>query len=266
MQKYILLSLIALLSFSFSKKSKAQSGVNYISGIALLNTATSFDAVAFQKNIKGLEPTDFQVTDGTYSMEIRQAKVVLSIKNTPVAKAEWEPAALISWIWKTATTDVEQHQAQVVIQVSGKDHLALDLYKTLTRVAQGVLESSDAIGMYMNSQYLLLPKSYYLTSAKSLEAGVLPVTLWVYFGMWQENERNSGYTYGLNGFGKDELEVVNSTHGLATVQAFLQETAREVIQSNMTLKTGDYVGDERKVMVRKSKGALIEGQTLKLDY
>ena len=43
-----------------------------------------------------------------------------------------------------------------------------------------------------------------------LNEEMLPIQLWIYIGLVQENGKTSMYSYGLAEFGKLEMEIINS--------------------------------------------------------
>jgi len=157
----------------------------------------------------------------------------------------------------------------VVISVIGSNAHTLDLYKTFTKVAAGVLEHTTASGAYMNSQYLLLPKEFYLTSARNLlKDKNLPVYCWVYMGIMEEATQCSGYTYGLRDFGLEEMEIVKATGSASEIHAVLFDAATSVIQYDTHLQDGQQFTtiEGSKLNVKKSKAAFIDGETFKLEF
>ena len=86
------------------------------------------------------------------------------------------------------------------------------------------------------------------------DENALPVLDWVYFGLCQSEEGNNVYTYGMTAFGKEEMEILGSKHGLT--------------ESDVTLHEGETLGvsKEQKLPIIRSKGVSVEGMTLKIEY
>ena len=57
----------------------------------------------------------------------------------------------------------------------------------------------------------------------------LPLYCWAYFGMTQEKELSSGYTWGLQEFGLSEMEIVLSKQSQPDVHAVLYDAASTVV-------------------------------------
>ena len=91
---------------------------------------------------------------------------------------------------------------------------------------------------------------------------------WVYFGLYQSEEGNNVYTYGMTAFGKEEMEILGSKHGLTELHGFMLEIACYVIGSDVTLHEGETLGvsKEQKLPIIRSKGVSVEGMTLKIEY
>ena len=69
-----------------------------------------------------------------------------------------------------------------------------------------------------------------------------PLHIWIYFGLRQEKEKQSIYTYGLKEFGKKELEILNSDHSLGELSEMMFNLAHYVIGYNVVLKHGETIG------------------------
>ena len=96
----------------------------------------------------------------------------------------------------------------------------------------------------------------------------LPMLDWVYFGLYQSEEGNNVYTYGMTAFGKEEMEILGSKHGLIELQRFMLGIACYVIGSDVTLHEGETLGvsKEQRLPIIRSKGVSVEGMTLKIEY
>jgi hypothetical protein len=118
----------------------------------------------------------------------------------------------------------------------------------------------------VESRYLVVSSSYYKEVAKNLLNDELPVYLWVYFGMSADGTTNSGYTYGLQAFGMNELEIVSSTRSMGEVQMVLYESTKTILKNKTYLRDGSKVGDGNQLIVSFSEGVFLKGKTIKIDY
>jgi hypothetical protein len=243
-----------------------------VTGSVLLDQKTPLDAKALLAALK----TDWKIrTDSanigekTIVFSAPGATIMIAYLEYPVAPAEIKAAAQISWLWTKAAAEAGRHQAQAVISVISSNGKMLDAYKLFTKVAACLLEQRSASGVYMNNQYLLIPKGFYTAAAHNLLSNqTLPVYCWVYFGIQQEKDKAGGYTYGLQEFGTKEMEIANSKHQLQDVQAALYDAALYIIQSHEIITNGQTIpvqGDQ-KITVHLSKAVYIDGETWKLDF
>ena len=157
----------------------------------------------------------------------------------------------------------------MIISVIGSSSRTLDLYKIFTKVAAATLEKSNSSGVFLNSQYVISSKPFFTAAARNmLNEQSIPVYCWVYFGMLQENNLNSGYTYGMSEFGYPDLEIVKSAHNTQEVHAALYDVTHNIIQYKLQLQDGQQVttGDDIKITVKKMPGQMLEGTVLRIEY
>lgn len=255
----------------FAQKKETTAETKVVSGSILLNDKTAPDFKAILAALRSdwkLRTDSLNIGDKTVVFSTPDATVMLAYLDYPVSAAEVRFAAEISWLWKNAETEAPKHQAQLVISVVGNGSRMLDLYKLFTKVAAGALGKTRALGIHLGSQHLLLTKGYFTETARTMSDESLPLYCWVYFGLLQENGKNSGYTHGLQEFGLQEMEVVQSELSLQDVHAKLYEATQYVVRYNVHLQDGQTVptSEGQKIPVKRSNAVFLEGQTLKLIF
>jgi hypothetical protein len=252
----------------------AQSGARVVSGAVLLNTRTMPKPKEVLDELRGnwkVKTDSVNISDKTVVFSAPEGTVMLAYLDYPVAQNEVYTAASISWLWKNAEAEATRHQAQMVISVLGASQSdPVKLYQLFTRVAGGVLSATDAAGVYMNEELLLLSKGYYLEAAKNMSDDNLPLYCWLYFGLMEEDGGKAGaFTYGLKEFGFPEMEITQSAHSLQEAHAVLYDAAAYVLRYKVHLKDGQQVPLDAglKIPVTVSKAVYIqEGETIKLSY
>ncbi len=261
-------------AFAQVNKTKATTPIQkVVTGSVLLNEKTAPDFKALLATLK----TDWKFRTDSVTTNAKTlvfttpgATITMAYLDYAVVPAEIKAAANLSWIWRTAAQEAGRHQAQVVISVIGSANRALDLHKMFTRVAGGVLENTKSSGIYLNNQYLLLPKGFYTAAAHNLlENNSLPLYCWVHFGMTEQNGKSGGYTYGLQEFGLPEMEIVNSPRPVAEVHAVLYDAAVSVVEYGTKVQNGQTLTtrEEQKLQVRLTPSTVLEGlTTAKLDW
>lgn len=267
----LLLLCFLLTQSAFAQKSSSPTP-KAVTGTILLDTKKMPDAKTLLTALRNdwkLRTDSSSTADKTIVFNHAGLTVMLAYLDYPANRDELAAAARLSWLWKTAAADVARHQAQVVVTVLGTDNRTLDLFSTLTKTLAAALQNSGSIGVFMNSQYLLLPKDFYLVSSRALlKDKALPVYCWVYFGMMEEGTVSSGYTYGLREFGLEEMEIVKATGSAAETHAVLLDAATSVIQYHMKLQSGVPFTtlEGTKITPTKGKAAFVDGDTFQLTF
>ena len=99
-----------------------------------------------------------------------------------------------------------------------------------------------------------------------MKEGELPLNNWIWFGLHRREGGVCGYTYGMDVFGKEELEVLDADADPLAVREFLVSLAGYVIGSDVTLNDGETIGfsqGDRHRITRSPGVALPDQPTLK---
>jgi Tfp pilus assembly protein PilX len=244
-----------------------------VTGTVLLNDRT---APNFKKLLATL-PSDWlvrtdsvNVTDKTAVFSTPGATVMLAWLDYPVPPDEVQVSARISWLWKNAEVEATKSQAQLVISVLGDPKNTVDLYRIFTRVtAASLTQIPSAPGVFMNSEYLVLSRGYYTEVARNMGTQDVPLYLWAYFGLLQNEGKSGCYTYGLSEFGLLEMELVDSPLGLQDAHALIFEAAQTAVRKGEQWRDGQSVelSDGQKITVGVSDAKYIGdgGKTLKIN-
>ena len=186
----------------------------------------------------------------------------------PVPWGDIEGTAEYAYNWETALEDLRDHQGHLIISIMQGTDDVVKRFRIMTRVICALLRASNAVGVYIGGQSLLIPKVDYLAEVENMSEGSYPVNLWIYFGLRQANGKNSGYTYGLKSFGKRELEVIDSERSLSEIRGFLYNIAHYLIASNVEFTDGQTCGfsESERVKISLSKGHFVDSETFKLGY
>lgn len=270
MRIYAVLALICLASQTiFSQQSGNQTKV--VTGTVLVNDRTPLDykaVVAALKSDWGVRLDSFSQSEKTLVLYTPGATVMLANMDYPAPPADIRAVAEMAWMWATAAEEAPRHQSQVVISVVGPVNKPVDLYKLFTRVAAATLDNTRSCGVFMNSQYVLQSKAFYLQAARNLNEKALPIYCWVLFGMFEQDGLNNGYTYGMQEFGMSDLEIAKSKHSLQEVHAILYDIVADALQNNTRLQDGSVIEtlEGQKITLKMAKSTLMEGESLKVEY
>ncbi|MCK6690559.1 MAG: DUF4261 domain-containing protein [Thermoanaerobaculia bacterium] len=264
------ITLIGAGSVLFAQQTANQTKV--VTGTVLINDRTPLDFKTIPGALKtdwGVRVDSFNLAEKTLVLYTPVATVMLANMDYPAPAAEIRGAAELTWMWETAADEALRHQSQVIISVIGAAGKPVDLYKLFTRVAAAVLDNTRSCGVYMNTQFVLQSRAFYLQAARNLTEKALPIYCWVFFGMAQQEGQSSAYTYGMQEFGMPDLEIFKSSHSLQEAHAVLYDIVANALQNNIRLQDGSVVEtlEGQKITLKLTKSALLEGQTLlRVEY
>lgn len=130
------------------------------------------------------------------------------------------------------------------------------------------MNNSKSLGIYIGGRTLVLKKEFYLENVKMMNEDDLPLYNWIYFGLRKENEKQSVYTYGLEDFGKKDMEIINSDYSIQELHEMMFNLTHYVIAYDVTFKAGETIGIsfEQKLKISESKGKWFDRTTLKIEY
>ena len=253
------------------KKKTEETEAKIILGMVLLNEALHFSIDDFFKDYRAHYDDEIgEVTgnDTIATFNIDREMIAISLMPVPVPWGDIEGTAKYAYNWETATDDLKDHKAHLIISSLKGGNDPVYRFGIFTQVICSLLRTTNAIGVYKGNQSLLIDKNAYLNLAALMSEDQYPLNLWVYFGFVRHGEKNSGYTYGLVEFGKKEMEILNSDKSLGDVMGFLFNMSHYVLQFGVEFKEGQTCGlsAEEKIRISYSKGKLVEGYSFKLAY
>lgn len=261
--------LLFFVSIAKAQVPEITENTNTVMGMLLLPEMKLMDYPNIEEGILNtwdIDQDDIDGNDQTISFTVDGATFLIAMIPAPVPGEELEVAVEYSYLWKDARSALN-NQSHIVIAVVG-EKTPLELNVEFTKAAAILLENSDATGVYLGSQTLVLSKEFYLTEAASMGEGSLPLYLWVYFGLRPGDDGNSAYTYGLKEFGLKEIEIIDSKYSMEEVMEFLYDASHYVLAGNVELNDGETIGisNEQKIKISVSNGVNLDGETLKLAY
>ena len=125
-----------------------------------------------------------------------------------------------------------------------------------------------ATGVYTSG--VVFEPRFYEGFADMLKGDELPIFNWIWFGLWRNEKGLNGYTYGMEAFGKDEMEVLGADAEPGDLRDFLASLASYVLGSDVELHDGETIGftaDDKHAITRSPGVGLPEEQmTLKISW
>ena len=155
-----------------------------------------------------------------------------------------------------------------MVAVLGEEEKLLERGKLFTKAMAVCCKQKYATGVYTSG--VVFEPRFYEGFADMLKEDELPIFNWIWFGLYRSEGGLNGYTYGMDVFGKDEMEVLNANAEPGDLRDFLASLASYVLACDVTLKDGETIGfsaDDKHTITRSPGISLPEEQmTLKISY
>ena len=215
-----------------------------------------------------LDVTDIEGDDELATFKVGDELVAISMMPVPIPNSEFESMYSYSYLWENVENETKEHTNHVIVSILSSDIPMVEKYSLLTKVNSSILRTcEDAIGIYQGSATLLLPKELYIAFSELLLSDMLPVQLWVYIGIIYNNERTSVYSYGMQEFGKSEIEVLETAMSNGELYDMFTNILNYVLDYDVTLKHGETIGfsEDEKIKIIQSEAVYVDGNSLKLE-
>ena len=190
----------------------------------------------------------------------------VSMMPGPVPEGEAEQNAANNYMWPEAVETAKAHRAHLMVAVLGKDADLKERGKLFVKLISCCCSQEHATGVYASGT--VFEPRFYQSFAEMMKEDALPIFNWIWFGLYQTENGVSCYTYGMDTFGKDEMEVLDVNAAPSEVRDFLSCLVGYVLEYDVTLRDGETIGfsEEDKHAITRSEGVSLPGMTLKISY
>ena len=241
-------------------------------GFVLLDEVR-FDAEKYVKNLKedwGMS-YDFEITHDNSTIIADNNGMILtaSLMPAPIPDNEAVEQAKTNYRWKEAVEAAEKHKAHLLVSVINRGDVDnIEGAKHYVKLLANATKQEGCLGINILGT-VIHPQMYYDFAKLYDENDDFPIENIVYIGLYgDENNTVSGYTYGIEQFGKKELEIIKSSEEAEEVYNFLASISDYIITSDVVLNDGETIGfsEEQKIQISVSKGIALDGETIKLGF
>ena len=206
--------------------------------------------------------------DDALVFEVGDMLAAVSLNNYPIPGGEAEGNAENNYMWEDAVKVAREHRAHLMVAVLGKEEYLLEKGKLFTKVVAACCRQKYATGIYTSG--VVFEPRFYEGFADMMEEDELPIFNWIWFGLWRDEKGLNGYTYGMEAFGKDEMEVLGTNADPNDLRDFLASLASYVLENDVELHDGETIGfaeDDKHTITRSPGVGLPEEQmTLKISW
>ena len=241
-------------------------------GFVLLERA-DFDAEKYVKDLKkdwGID-YDFEITHDNNTIIADNNGMILtaSLMPAPIPDNEAIEQAKTNYRWDGAVEAAERHKAHLLVSVINRGDMDnIEGAKHYVKLLANATKQEGCLGINILGT-VIHPQMYYDFAKLYDENDDFPIENIVYIGLYgDENNTVSGYTYGIEQFGKKELEIIKSSEEAEEVYNFLASISDYIITSDVVLNDGETIGfsEEQKIQISVSEGIALDGETIKLGF
>ena len=193
--------------------------------------------------------------------------VAVSMMPAPIPNEEAEENAENNYMWPDAVKAARSHTAHIMVAVIGGEEDVLELGKLYTKVLAACCRQQYATGVYASG--VVFEPRFYEGFAEMMKEDMLPIFNWVWFGLYRSEGGMCGYTYGLEQFGKEEMEVLDAGAQPGELRDFLAGLTSYVLENDVELHDGETIGfsaEDKHAITRGNGVALPDQITLKISY
>ena len=211
---------------------------------------------------------DDENSDDAVVMRIGNMMLIATLFHGHIPDNEAEINAENNYMWPEAIEAAKAHKAHIMVAVLGEEEKLLERGKLFTKALAVCCKQKYATGIYTSG--VVFEPRFYEGLADMMKEDELPIFNWVWFGLYRREGGLNGYTYGMDVFGKEEMEVLNTDAEPEELRDFLASLASYVLACDVTLQDGETIGfsaDDKHTITRSPGVSLPEEQmTLKIGY
>ena len=206
--------------------------------------------------------------DDALVFEVGDMLGAVSLSTSPIPGGEAEANAENNYMWEDAVKIAREHRAHIMVAVLGKEKDLLEKGKLFTKMLAACCRQKYATGVYTSG--VVFEPRFYEGFADMLKEDELPIFNWIWFGLYLNENGMNGYTYGMDVFGKDEMEVLGTDANPNQLRDFLASLVSYVLENDVELHDGETIGfaaDDKHAITRSPGVSLPEDQmTLKISW
>ena len=206
--------------------------------------------------------------DDALVFEVGDMLAAVSLATYPIPNGEAEANAENNYMWQDAVKVAKEHCAHLMVAVLGKEEDLQEKGKLFTKVVAACCRQDYSTGIYTSG--VVFEPRFYEGFADMMQEDELPIFNWIWFGLWRDEHGMNGYTYGMDVFGKDEMEVLGTDAKPSDLRDFLASLASYVLENDVELHDGETIGfaaDDKHTITRSPGVGLPEEQmTLKISW
>ena len=220
-----------------------------------------------QWDIEACEEEGESQPDDALVFNVGEMMAAVSLMSYPVPHGEAAESAKNNYMWPEAEQVAQAHRAHLMVAVLGNKENLIERGKLYVKLLSVCCLQENVTGIYTSG--VVFQPRLYEGFAGMMKEGSLPIFNWIWFGLYRTEKGVSGYTYGMECFGKDEMEVLDVDAEPSEVRDFLASMVGYVLEYDVVLNDGETIGfsaDDKHSITRNNGVALPDKMTLKISY
>lgn len=187
--------------------------------------------------------TEEKWSEDVLMLECEDAQIIIMLMPGQIPWSELEGPCATAWWWPEATEEMQQHKFHFVAMVRGGEWNEVARRVLLGFVIQGVLESTDAIGVYWGDATLVMQPDLFIANVR--KATIEDVPMMVFADVRVEEISDGVYrcfTTGMKSLGFHEIEVDEATMEPDVLLEFVLDSAKYIVDNYLEIPEGNTFG------------------------
>ncbi len=231
-----------------------------------LGLRSSLVARLFSKVAKHNEAEQWE--KGVLMLQYEDAQIFVMLMPAPIPWSELEGPCTTAWWWPEATDVMQKHQYHFIVMVTGGEWNEVARRLLLAKVMQGVVESTDSVGVYWGDATLVMQPGFFVENVADATTDDVPMMV---FADVRVEEVTDGvyrcFTTGMKSLGFHEIEVDETTMDPDELLEFVLDTAKYIVDEYLEIPEGNTFGrdHDKQFVVRYRPSMFDRDVVMKLD-
>ncbi len=172
-----------------------------------------------------------------------------------MADKEAEAYAANNFQWPEANEVAAAHKAYIHVSVHAEYFIdTIERAKVFTKLMSAACRQTNASGVYTSG--VVVEPVYYDLFSDMLKHDCLPIETWIWCGAVTINNEVMCYTFGMENFGMDEMEICDPSMDIDGMREVLRNLAYYILENDAILGDGETVAfsDHESYTVTHSRG------------
>lgn len=205
---------------------------------------------------------------GVLILDYEGAQIIVMFMPAPIPWSELEGPCATAWWWPEAIHVMQKHQYHFIVMVTGGEWNEVARRLLLAKVMQGVVESTDSVGVYWGDATLVMQPGFFVENVADATTDDVPMMV---FADVRVEEVTDGvyrcFTTGMNSLGFHDIEVDETTMDPDELLEFVLDTAKYIVDEYLEIPEGNTFGrdDDKQFAVRYRPSMFDRDVVMKLD-